>query len=335
MTNKTKKTLIGTFVLGSIAIILLMLGLLGSGQLFKNSFEYVCYFPGSLKGLSAGSPVYLSGVRIGQVKSVTIMPHLETGHDKPVTIALEREKILFCETDTFFDQEDADEIVVAYIKRGLRAQLTTQSLLTGQLAVDLIFIEEKDSESIKLQYYNGLLEIPTVESQIEAALKIFSDIPFEEIAFELSGVLQELESTLKLVQSTIKESDIPKLTSTYTLLAGDIRKDFNKLFSMQEEASTLITNLNTLALSANDAVLSIDDIITKNESAIGTLIKSIGNTSRGLESFISDLDTLFAADSTTILQLDQTLHAIQAACIAIEQLVQLLEIKPDALIFGR
>ncbi len=52
-------------ILGAIA-------LLGSGSLFRKTFDYISYFDGSVAGLDPGAAVRLRGVRIGQVNEIRL-----------------------------------------------------------------------------------------------------------------------------------------------------------------------------------------------------------------------------------------------------------------------
>ena len=66
MSRKENKTLIGAFVVGAIAILVIALLALGSGKFFRESRSYVLFFEGSVKGLNVGSPVTFRGVKIGK-----------------------------------------------------------------------------------------------------------------------------------------------------------------------------------------------------------------------------------------------------------------------------
>ena len=62
--------MIGLFVLGAIALVVVAIVTLGSGKLFKRTTTAVCYFEGSVGGLNEGAPVVFRGVKIGTVKEI-------------------------------------------------------------------------------------------------------------------------------------------------------------------------------------------------------------------------------------------------------------------------
>ena len=72
MSKPANKRLIGVFVLGAIALLVIAVVVLGSGKFFRKTFKAVCFFEGSVGGLSVGAPVVFNGVRIGEVTDVVL-----------------------------------------------------------------------------------------------------------------------------------------------------------------------------------------------------------------------------------------------------------------------
>src|SRR5512136_691472 len=73
MSKSANRTLIGAFVVGAVALAVILLIILGSGRLFSHNFINVMYFRGSVKGLNVGSPVMFRGVKIGSVKRIELL----------------------------------------------------------------------------------------------------------------------------------------------------------------------------------------------------------------------------------------------------------------------
>ena len=72
MSKPASKTVIGIFVVGAIALVVIAIVILGSGKFFKRTFTVVCFFQGSVGGLNEGSPVVFRGVKIGSVKDIVL-----------------------------------------------------------------------------------------------------------------------------------------------------------------------------------------------------------------------------------------------------------------------
>ena len=78
MSKPANKTMIGIFVLGAIALVVIAIVVLGSGKFFRKTYIAVCYFEGSVGGLNIGAPVVFRGVKVGSVKDVVLRFNLKT-----------------------------------------------------------------------------------------------------------------------------------------------------------------------------------------------------------------------------------------------------------------
>ena len=136
MSRQANKSLIGAFVLGAVALIIASIVIFGSRTMFAETYRNVLFFEGSVKGLKVGAPVVFRGVEIGQVTAIVLQvdPTNLTGR-VPVYIEIYQQSIVPLEGAPRYDEE----FLQALIQRGLRAQLQPQSILTGQLMVNLDF----------------------------------------------------------------------------------------------------------------------------------------------------------------------------------------------------
>src|SRR5258707_10021152 len=142
MGKRISPTAIGMFVVGSFALALVAIVVVGSGNLFKKPVRFVCMFQGNVNGLRIGAPVKFKGVQIGTVEQIRLVLSPSAGELKsditdmhiPVIIGIDHEMIT---------QRGATGMALSpggfesKISRGLSAQLEAQSLLTGLLYVDL------------------------------------------------------------------------------------------------------------------------------------------------------------------------------------------------------
>ncbi|MEO7414167.1 MAG: MlaD family protein, partial [Opitutaceae bacterium] len=72
MKTKFNPTVVGAFVIGGFALLVIALLSFGGVTFFSKPQQFVVYFDESLHGLDKGSPVKLRGVRIGRVASLNI-----------------------------------------------------------------------------------------------------------------------------------------------------------------------------------------------------------------------------------------------------------------------
>ena len=151
-----RQTAIGAFVFGGLVLALAAIVLFGNFRLFNPTSRAAIVFQGSISGLSVGAPVTFRGVRVGAVDSISLQfdPQARTAYI-PVTIQLEPERVSLTGGATPTQKTlNLPELVA----RGLRAELVTQSFVTGQSQINLDF----DSSSAATLHPNvtSLPEIP-------------------------------------------------------------------------------------------------------------------------------------------------------------------------------
>ena len=137
MSKKSNPTLIGGFVLGAVALIVVALAVFGSGKLLGRHPRAVAFFQGNIQGLSVGAPVNLRGVQIGTVTDIQIRLDVNTMQPIiPVYMEFDPNHLRIKGEVTAAEIAGQEPLKRA-IANGLHARLATQSLVTGQLAVEL------------------------------------------------------------------------------------------------------------------------------------------------------------------------------------------------------
>lgn len=130
----SRPAVVGGFVIGSLALVVVGIVFFGGSRFFYPTERAVVFFEGSVAGLDVGAPVTFRGARIGSVKAIAIeiRPHAQVLI--PAYLEFLPGRLSFREMGP--QKRDLVEQAVA---AGLRAQLQLQSLITGQLRVDLDF----------------------------------------------------------------------------------------------------------------------------------------------------------------------------------------------------
>ncbi len=124
---------VGLFALVGLSLLALAIVLAGA-HWFVPREKALMRFTTSVYGLKVGSPVVFRGVRLGQITSVELAPGGSGGVTIPVQAEFERALL---RTLAGPDVAAGAALVPELVSRGLVARLATQSLLTGQLYVDL------------------------------------------------------------------------------------------------------------------------------------------------------------------------------------------------------
>jgi paraquat-inducible protein B len=208
MSKPANRTLIGAFVIGAVALLVIAVLIFGSGKILKKTFHAVVFFEGSIKGLNEGAPVIFKGVKVGSVTDIRLF--YDPADDAlriPVIIELEPEKI----ERTDIAERQPGKNLKLLIERGMRAQLQMQSMVTGQLMIALDFFPDKPAKYVS--FIKEYPEIPTVPTPFEDLKKTIQDLPIKEIVKKLNLTLS---ATRKLIHHIDKKIDplISNITKT-------------------------------------------------------------------------------------------------------------------------
>lgn len=168
---------------------------------------YVLLFDESVRGLNVGAPVELYGIKLGEV--VDLKLEFDVDRKKfmvPVTVAMEPERVSSSKKAEALQliENDPGLFIKALVEQqGLRAQLQSANLLTGQLMVNLVFVP--DAPKAVLASRNGLMVVPTIPGSFERLQEGLSKIVanLEKVKFDQIG--GELQQTLKETKATVAE----------------------------------------------------------------------------------------------------------------------------------
>jgi paraquat-inducible protein B len=202
--------------------------------------HYVLYFNESLRGLSVGAPVTMLGLPGGEVTAVGLAIDPKTFNIRGrVEIASYPERLI---ARLDLKQAAAGQAMVRSLKerhvlmqrlveqRGLRAQLRSGNLITGQLFVAFDFYP--DAPKVKVDWNQEPVEIPVVpstvqdlEQKITGIVAKLDKLPYEAIGTDLTKVLTTLNQTLEDVSKSLSRIDTditPGLKTTLDELRGTI-----------------------------------------------------------------------------------------------------------------
>lgn len=327
MSKQANPKMIGAFVVGAIAIIIATLMLLGSGALFSDKQRYVTYFEGSIQGLRVGANVNFRGVRIGQVRDVHVrFDNSMNEFDLPVYIELEPGAIQSSQ-DIRFTSEDSQKMLRTLIDQGLRAKLQMESFVTGQLLVDLDFYP--DSPLILRGENNKLLEIPTIPSDIELALKTTQDImaklqdlPIEELAFKLLSTVDNIE---KIVSSEQLENSLVGLDKLIN--SPDTQNITSELQASIKQLNTIASEIKIIVRKTSDKV---NPVIANSEDTLTEIQKAAIQMQQTFTQIESSLN-----NDAVRYELTSTLEELRNAARSFRIYLELLEQHPEALLQGK
>jgi paraquat-inducible protein B len=198
------------------------------------SVRYVLYFNESLRGLSVGAPVTVLGLQGGEITDVGI-------DIEPKTMRLRgRVELVFFPERLIArlsqKQEALGETIEQSLKqrhafvqrlveqRGLRAQLRSGNLLTGQLYVALDSFP--NAPKAKIDWSRDPTELPVVpstvsdvEAKLTGIVAKLDKLPYEAIGTDLTTALTSLNQTLQDTSRAINRIDSDVTPELKTIVA--------------------------------------------------------------------------------------------------------------------
>ncbi len=327
---------IGSFVVG--AIILTVAGLLffGPGGFLTETKEYVIYFDSSVKGLNVGSPVRFRGVKIGQIKdiNVSVRPH-DYKFYIPVIIEIEPARIKAEGTrKSFFDTLKTtlkgDDPMLPLIQKGLRAQMQLDSLVTGQLYVNLDMLP--DTPVVLTGYESELPELPAITSSLEELTKTLQDIPLKDLADKL---ISSAESFENLVNSPNLHNALANFDNTTTQLNQFLENLNRELLPMVTLLKDTIKEGQTTIRDAQKTLQHMDAKIDPLAGNFNEAVSAVNSAAADTSEAMQQIKNLSAEDSQIMGQLSATLQEVKRTARSIRYLTAELERDPQMLLRGK
>jgi len=343
MSKQANKTLIGGFVVGGLLLAIIGILLFGSGRFFSETTRYVLYFDGSVKGLSEGAPVEFKGVKIGTVTEIRLLTDpKDWSLQIPVFIETDPGSFSIVGGESALTLGKAERLKATrqLIERGLRAQLQTQSMVTGQLMVTLDFHPDKP---LKLVGDGTVPEIPTIPSTGEELSRSLARLNLQELAANLSSAVSGIERTVTApeVKEAIRNlsevvKDVRKLIqnldSRIEPLAAGIDqtiKDYGKVArDVDRQIKPLGSGVNQTLKDIRGLVVNLDGVVKKIDAAAEPLPETLER----MRKVSRRLDDLVANQTPNI---ERTLENVRASSQNVKELSERAKEDPSGVLFGQ
>jgi paraquat-inducible protein B len=321
MRKDINKALVGGFVVGALALVVFGVVIFGSGDFFKRKVEYVLYFDSSVQGLKVGSPVFFRGVEIGAVAEISLIADAQKlSFEIPVYI--EVEPTIF-QVKKRHSVADLPKDIDRFIANGLRAQLKTQSMLTGQLMIELDFHDDKPA--VLRGTGEGPPEIPTIPSTLDSLVQTIKDLNLDETTRNLTRMLAGIED---LVNSS-------QLSATMDSLQQTIDSTNNLIDNLDSRLGPVLDSVEQTVQTAGGLMRNLDGQITPLSGTFQDTAQAATSTIEHAEQTLDRMDAILSQDSQVVYQLNSTLNELSAAARSIKTWADYMERHPEALLRGK
>jgi len=323
MSIRANPTAIGLFLIGGLVLAVGGTATLASTAWFERRSTFVSFFAESVNGLERGAPVKFQGVPVGSVTEILIqIDERDKTFQVPVQYEIDLTR-LTTQLGTFVDLEDPS-VLRQQINDGLRAQLQMESIVTGQLYVELSYRPDAAPGQFEASP-TAWPEIPTTPSLLAAlgtgAGSLMADVL--RILFQVNAMLEEVDM-LEINAAVVASAQaVERLVD-----APEIRAVLEQVPGMNAQISRTMTEVELLAARANAA---IDPLQLQLEGTTTEMVVTLQTLRQTLE----ETHGLFSADSGIGYGLHETLASLRDAADALRLLAISLEQNPDMLLRGR
>ena len=208
-----------------------------------NKLLYTLYFDDTLHGLVEGADVKYQGIKMGQVEKISISQnHTTKSIRAKVLIALYVDRL-----SSNGSRLEGEKLLQALVEQGIRAQLTTDSIVTGAQFIALV----KDSS---LQNYQTLGRL---DSGYEV---IFPNVAAKTslLNFDPSGVTQELNKALGSANNLLASNDTKNILKNLASTMSSIDTITAEL-SREGVSGEVMELLKDASKTANGLTLALGD----------------------------------------------------------------------------
>jgi paraquat-inducible protein B len=245
---------------------------------------FIMYFKGSLRGLSVGAPVDLRGITIGEVKSLSVEYERDAGTIRfPVEVDIFPQRIRGRRRhgDHPLGIDESSEtasraLIDSFVAHGMRAEIRTGSLLTGQKYVAMDFHTEVPRDHIGWDAHPAVFPtaqgaLDEIQDSVGSIAKKLDKVPFDEISARLVVTMGTLDDTLKNADRMIHQIDgtiAPQISATLMEAQGAMKNAKEVLAQDAPLQSDLRSTLVQLSRAAKSLSALVDYLERHPESLL-------------------------------------------------------------------
>lgn len=323
MSMRANPTVIGLFLIGASVLTVVGVATLASTSWMNKQSTFVSYFEESVNGLEVGAAVKFQGVPVGRVTDLLIRISPE---DKTFAVPVQYDVDIARLTSAaggFINLGDT-AVLALQIADGLRAQLQMESIVTGQLYVELVYRENAPPPEI-LERPAGHPEIPTSPSLLAA------------FGTQAGSVVGDVLKVLITVNEMLASVDVEEINRAVVASAGAVERLANS-----QELQVAIGEVPGMASQFNSTMNEMEMLVAKLGEAAGPLPGQLERTNaemvltlQSLRQAVEDARGLYSTDSGLGYQMEGAMASLKEAADALRALVISLDRNPDMLIRGR
>jgi paraquat-inducible protein B len=334
--------------------------LLGGAEWLTEKRTFVAYFEGSVKGLNVGAPIEFQGVKVGSVTDIQLQFLTDDMQLRiPVFFQLEPHRI----SQVGREVEAKGQFLKPLVARGLRAQLEMQSMVTGQLIVQLGFFPDTP---VKLVGDGKIPEVPTVPTTMQAVARTVTEALTEIRQLPIAQLIAQLVETVQGVNTIVHGPEVKELIGNVNTTAQVAARGLQRLdeqiapevrdrvigaldatTALLRDAQQLVRRVDTQVVPLSTGLQKTLDafrgtmqdsqqLLRHVDGRVTPMVDNLMETSTRLRATITRMQQVVDGDVVRLLQdTGRTLQEFSGAARSVRMLADYLERNPDSLVYGK
>ena len=321
MATRTEYAVIGSFVLGAVALLVASLLLFGSGVLWQDRASFIIHFQSAMKGLNVGAVVRYRGVVIGQVRSVEVHVTPQNWRSyNSVIIEINARSLHLGETSA-----SLLETMPQMITNGLRAQTRLDSIITASSYIEIVIRADTPINILNDDDDQGLIESPAIPSEIDRMDRALASIDYENLITKLTTVLDGMSTAFG-------SNGLARTLATLPQVLDDAR---GMLTGITEQVGGTATDVrrmvNTCDALARTVMVATTTITPHAQIALAEMSMAAQQVAQAAGS----VHQLITDDSPQREQMNAAIRDLAASARELRDLLDYVERHPEALLKGR
>ncbi len=328
---KVSPTAVGAFILGGLALAIIAVVSIGGARWFQPQMRAVAYFHGNVHGLAPGAQVEFRGVPVGKVSGVNLEVDLR---DQSAVIPVVME--INPHAWNYVRGSKGEQMTIPQaVAKGLRAELSIQSFVTGQMFVEL---DLKPGTPLELFKPNTLElpQIPTIKSEIERLKDVVTGLPLREIANSLDKAVHDLDQLIAAPEvSDLLKNLAATASNAKNLMAGlngDRAKLMEQLHATLGSIEKAATSIQGLSGDARKTVKNLNQLTAKD---LRKALKAAQASLEEMQRALHEVANMLSPYSPERTQISRILDSVSNAVHSLRNFASELQRRPNAVLFGR
>ena len=323
MSMRANPTAIGLFLIGAIVLAVGGTATLAGNAWLQKRTTFISFFQESVNGLENGAPVKFQGVPIGTVTDLLIqIDQRDKTFQVPVKYEIDLKR-LTTQMGTFVNLS-SPAVMRQQIHDGLRAQLQTESIVTGQLYVELSYRSDPAPAELEPRK-TAYPEIPTTRSLMAA------------LGTGAGSLVADMLKIMFQVNQMLADVDMPGINAAVVASARSVEK-----LVSSPEITAALAQVPGMTKQVNQTMLEVQLLAKRANAAVDPMSTQLGVTNAELTATLKELRKtleethgLLSTDAGLGSGLQDALASMKEAADALRLLATSLEQNPDMLLRGK